>query len=44
VVEWQGCVPDPGEGVEVIEVHEPHTAMCASASVQRIIAERLARE
>jgi pimeloyl-ACP methyl ester carboxylesterase len=43
VVDWRGCVPDPGETVEVIEIEEAHTAMCANATVQRIIAERLAR-
>ena len=43
VVDWRSCVPDPGETVEVIEIHEAHTAMCSNAAVQRIIAERLAR-
>lgn len=43
VVDWRGCVPDPGQDVEVIEIHEAHTAMCSNTQVQRIIAERLAR-
>jgi pimeloyl-ACP methyl ester carboxylesterase len=44
VVDWRGCVPDPGDNVEVIEIEEAHTAMCANVMVQRIIAGRLARD
>jgi pimeloyl-ACP methyl ester carboxylesterase len=44
VVDWRTCVPDPAHGVEVFEVANAHTTLGSNPRVQRLIAERLARD
>ena len=44
IVAWQACIPDAGEGQEVLMIPGAHTTMGSNPDVQRIIAERLARE
>ena len=43
IVDWQCCLPDPGDG-EVIEVRTGHSIMASTPEVQRIVADRLARD
>ncbi len=43
IVDWQCCLPDPGDG-EVIEVMTGHSVMASTPEVQRIVADRLARD
>lgn len=41
IVRWQGCVEDPAENTENIEVRGSHFGLPFNAQVARIIAERL---
>jgi pimeloyl-ACP methyl ester carboxylesterase len=43
IVDWRCCLPEPGEG-EVVEVANGHSTMASSPEVQRIVADRLARD
>jgi pimeloyl-ACP methyl ester carboxylesterase len=43
VVDWRGCIPDAGPGVEVVEIRGAHSAMGSNPQVQRVVADRLAR-
>jgi hypothetical protein len=43
IIDWRAAVPEPAEGVEVVEVSGAHMSICTNPQVQRLIAERLAR-
>ena len=43
IVDWECCRPEPGDG-EVIEVRTGHSIMASTPEVQRIVADRLARD
>jgi hypothetical protein len=43
IIDWRASVPEPAEGVEVVEVSGAHMSICTNPQVQRLIAERLAR-
>jgi pimeloyl-ACP methyl ester carboxylesterase len=44
VIDWEASRPAPGETVEVVEVGGAHMAVCSNPEVQRIVADRLARD
>lgn len=43
IVDWRCCLPRPGDG-EVIEMRTAHSTMASNPDIQRIVAERLARD
>lgn len=44
IIDWEASRPAPAEKVEVVEITGGHMAVCTNPVVQRIIAERLARD
>jgi pimeloyl-ACP methyl ester carboxylesterase len=43
VLDWRGCLPEPSDTVEIVEIAGAHSAMGSDPRVQRIVADRLAR-
>jgi pimeloyl-ACP methyl ester carboxylesterase len=44
VIDWEASRPEAGPGVEVVEISGAHMCVCSNPDVQRIVAERLARD
>jgi len=43
IVDWRGCLPEPGDG-ETVEAECGHSIMASTPAIQRIVADRLARD
>lgn len=43
VIDWRASVPAQSDRVEVVEVSGPHMTVCSNPEVQRVVADRLAR-
>jgi pimeloyl-ACP methyl ester carboxylesterase len=43
IIDWEASRPAPAPNVEVVEIRGSHMSICSNPQVQRIIADRLAR-
>lgn len=44
IIDWEASRPEPAQDVDVVEISGSHMSVCTNPQVQRIVADRLARD